>query len=174
MTTTTTTTTGQQAANIGRDWTPFTIIPAPNGAPFKIESRRDGEEPGTLERFTVWLADDPRPEAPHTHPWPFRSVIKTGGYSERRFRRDENGVWTAVGVFTYSEGDVVEVPAGDAHAVFDVLPGTTTHMFIGRLTAGPKDWGHIVRNADGEWVYHPVEPDPSFLARFRALNTRPG
>jgi hypothetical protein len=168
----TTTTTGQQAANIGRAWTPFTLIPAPNGAPFKVESRRDGEEPGTLERFTVWLADDPRPEAPHTHPWAFTSRILMGGYSERRFRRDENGVWVEVGTFTYYAGDVVEVPAGDAHVVFNVLPGTLTHMVIGRLTAGPKDWGHIT-NTTGEWEYAPVEPDPGFLGRFKALNTRP-
>ena len=171
--TATTTTTGQIAVDIGRRWSPYTLIPGLDGAPFKIESRRDGVDPGTLERFTIWIADDPRPEDPHDHPWPFRSVIKTGGYSERRFCRDENGVWHEVGVFTYRAGDMVMVPAGDAHVVFDVIPGTTTHMFIRPLTAGPRDWGHIVRNAEGEWVYHPVEADPGFLTRFKALNTRP-
>jgi hypothetical protein len=167
-----TTTTGLPAQGLGRAWSPFTLIPGRAGAPYKAESRRDGEVPGTLERFTVWIADDPRPE-PHDHPWPFASAILTGGYSERRFRRGADGAWAARGVFVWRAGQTVEVPAGDAHVVFDVLPGTTTHMRIGPLTAGPRDWGHLLPGPAGALVWTQAAASPEFLAQLAALNQRP-
>lgn len=167
------TTTGLPTSGLGRAWSPFVLIPGRDGAPYKAESRRDGEQPGTLERFTVWISDDPRDD-PHTHPWPFVSRILTGGYTESRYRKGADGEWREVGVFTWRAGDVVEVPAGDAHVVFHVLPGTTTHMLIGKLTAGPQDWGHLVDSDDGTRLeYVPVSLDPAFKARLDALNKRP-
>lgn len=157
------TSTGQLVSTGSRQWSPMVLIPNEDGAPFKAECKRDGLEEGTLERFTVWIADDPRDE-PHDHPWPFESQILTGGYSERRFRRQEDGTYVFVGDFTYKAGDRVIVPAGDAHVVFDVLPGTTTHMFIGKLVAGPGDWGHIV---NGRRVKNEASLD--FLRRLNAL-----
>jgi len=168
-----TTSTGLAASNLGRTWSPFNLIPDQLGAPFKAESRRDGEEPDTLERFTVWIGDDPRDD-PHTHTWPFTSTILTGGYTERRYRKGPDGEWREIGVYVHRKGAVVEVPAGDAHVVYDVLPGTTTHMKIGKLTAGPRDWGHLVQaDSSGELTYVPNESDPSFLGRLQALNIRP-
>lgn len=167
-----TTSTGLATAGLGRDWSPFNLIPDQLGAPFKAESRRDGEKPGTLERFTVWIGDDPR-EDPHTHPWPFTTTLLTGGYTEDRYRRDAEGNWQRIGSYVHRKGAVVEVPAGDAHVVYDVLPGTTTHMLIGKLTAGTRDWGHLLPSPDGGWTYVPNESDPSFLGRLQALNTRP-
>lgn len=167
-----TTTTGLPTAGLGRAWGPFVLIPGLGGAPYKAESRRDGVEPGSLERFTVWIADDPRPE-PHDHPWPFVSTILTGGYSERRFRRGADGAWAPLGVFVWRAGQTLAVPAGDAHVVFDVLPGTTTHMLMGPLTAGPRDWGHLLPGADGALAWTPAAASPEFLAQLGALNTRP-
>jgi hypothetical protein len=173
MTKDTLTSTGRDTANQTREWGPWTLIPDQQGAPYKMERVRAGEEEGTLERFTVWRADDPRDD-PHDHPWPFVSRVLTGGYSERRYRRQADGTYLPVGTFTYRAGDWVTVPAGDAHVVFDVLPGTTTHMTIGRLTAGPKDWGHVVFDEETETLVHVKNvTSPEFLAHFRALNTPP-
>ncbi len=157
------TSTGQVVSTGSRQWSPMVLIPNEDGAPFKAESKRDGLEEGTLERFTVWIADDPRDE-PHDHPWPFESVILTGGYSERRYRRQADDTYVFVGTRVYRAGDRVVVPSGDAHVVFDVLPGTTTHMFIGKLVAGPSDWGHVI---DGRLVKNVASPD--FLRRLNAL-----
>ncbi len=157
------TSTGQLVSTGSRQWGPFVLIPGPDGAPFKAEAKRDGVEPGTLERFTVWIDGDPR-EDPHDHPWPFESLIVTGGYTELRYRRQEDGSYLFIGEFTYTAGDRVLVPAGDAHVVYDVLPGTTTHMFIGKLVAGPGDWGHVV---NGRWEKN--VPSRDFLERLTAL-----
>lgn len=167
-----TTTTGLAVSNLGREWGPFNLIPGRDGAPYKAESRRDGVEPGTLERFTVWIGDDPRLD-PHTHPWYFESIILSGGYSERRLRKGPDGVWADAGVFHYRAGDRVEVPANHAHVVFAVLPGTTTHMFIGPLVAGPKDWGHLVPDSDGVLQYQQAVTTPVFLEALKVLNYRP-
>lgn len=167
-----TTTTGQKAVNIGREWSPFVFIPGNNGAPYKAESKRDGVEPGTLERFTVWLDDDPRDD-PHTHPWPFVSTILSGGYRERRYRKVD-GIWRCIGERIYSVGDFVAMPADEAHVVFGVWPGTTTHMKIGQLTAGPRDWGHIIEAEDAALQqFVPATATPEFLATMAILNKRP-
>lgn len=173
MTKDTLTSTGRDTANQTREWGPFVLIPGLNGEPYKAEKVRAGVESGTLERFTVWIADDPRSD-PHDHPWPFESEILTGGYSEHRYRRQADGTYTFVGTFRYRTGDTVTMPAGDAHVVYNVLPGTTTHMKIGHLTAGPRDWGHIVTNHEtGTMVHVPNATGSMFLAHFRALNTPP-
>lgn len=166
-----TTTTGLPASNLGREWGPVIHIPNTNGAPFKTECRRDGVEPGTLERFTVWISDDPRGE-PHNHPWPFESELLSGGYTEDRYRK-VGEEWTFIGTFTYRKGDRAVVPAGDAHVVYDVLPGTTTHMFIGPLVAGPKDWGHLILDTEGQFKYEPAVTTAEFLERLKVLNHRP-
>jgi len=167
------TTTGLATAGLGRAWSPFVLIPGLDGAPYKAESRRDGEEPGTLERFSVWIFNDPRDD-PHTHPWPFTSRILTGGYSERRYRKGPDGEWREIGVYVHRAGAVVEMPAGDAHVVFDVKEGTTTHMLIGKLIAGAQDWGHLVEDEDGTRLgYVPVQPDAAFKSRLDVLNRRP-
>lgn len=167
-----TTSTGLATSNLGREWSPFVLIPNQSGAPFKAESRRDGEEPGTLERFTVWIFDDPRSD-PHTHPWPFTSEIVTGGYTEDRYRLDSEGNFRHIGSFVWRAGDTVHVPEGEAHVVYNVLPGTTTHMKIGKPPVGPRHWGHLVPDADGVLRYVPNESDPAFMGRLKALNTRP-
>lgn len=169
--TTATTSTGQ-AIPTSREWGERKAIPGRMGAPFKLERSRAGIEEGTTERFTVWIDDDPRHE-PHDHPWPFTSTLLSGGYTEDRYRQDRSGQWRKIGTVTYRKGDTVHVPAGDAHVVYDVLPGTTTHMLIGKLTAGPRDWGHLVIDESGDLQWMQNVASPEFLQALAVLNTPP-
>lgn len=164
------TSTGRDVATQTREWGPWVMIPGKNGTPYKVERTRAGEEPGTQERFTAWVSGDPRLD-PHTHPWPFEATIKTGGYTERRYY-NVNGEWMLKHVIEYRPGDVMSVPSDEAHVIFNVLPGTTTHMRMGKLVAGPKDWGHLVYTVEG-FEYVKNEVDPEFMGRFKILNTPP-
>lgn len=163
------TTTGQAVSGLGRDWSPFRHIPGPDGITYKSESRRDGELPGELERWTVWHRPDPRQE-PHTHPWPFASKICSGGYLESRYVRSASGRWEFSGEDWYKEGDIVLVGENVAHSILEILPGTVTHMLIGRLFGGPQDWGYLNTHT------HTIEPavaSPEFLKSLRELNAKP-
>lgn len=165
----TTTTTGQAVSGLGRDWAPFRHIPGLDGLAYKSESRRDGEQPGTLERWTVWHKPDPRRD-PHTHPWPFVSRICSGGYREARYvRNDDTGLWEFVGDIWYREGDLVVVGERTAHSIVELLPGTVTHMLIGQLFGSPQDWGHLNLN-NGEVV--PAKASPEFLKALGDLNAK--
>jgi hypothetical protein len=170
MSTQSTTTTGQAVSGLGRDWLPFRHIPGPDGLAYKSESRRDGEQPGTLERWTVWHKPDPRKDKPHTHPWPFVSHIVSGGLLVALYHLDPDTLrWSFVGDIGYRAGDFMPVGEYDAHIVTKVLPGTVTHMLIGPLFAGPQDWGHV------NLLTHALEPakaSPEFLQALGELNAR--
>ena len=170
-TTATTTTTGQAVSGLGREWTAFRHIPGLDGLAYKSESRRDGELPGTLERWTIWHKPDPRTDMPHTHPWPFVSLICSGGYREARYRLDpQTNKWSFVGDFWHKAGDFVVVDRYDAHIITEVLPGTVTHMLIGPLFAGAQDWGHV-NLATGQ--LEPAKASPDFLRWLSELNAKP-
>jgi hypothetical protein len=163
-----TTSTGQ-ALPTDRAWGPWVFIPNPfTGAPYKAQRTRAGVEEGTSERLTIWLGDDPRDGEPHDHPWPFTTTIIPSptrggtGYLEEVWTFDAAGKPT-VEVFWRGAGETFEVPAGRAHHVRNVVPGTMTHMVIGKLTAGPKDWGHWTPGADGTYKYSLAQASPEFL-----------
>ena len=178
---------GMDAQNVGRAWGGFVVIPGNDGNPYKMESKRDGPPDGVVsdlegvvqEKFVVYVSDDPRTD-PYTHPWLWVvSWILSGGYTERRYARGSDGRWRLVGVFTHRAGDRVRVGVNEAHVVYDVLPGTTTHMCISALAAGAQNWGHLTKCSGGEgdgggiWKYIPVEQAPEFREKFARLNTRP-
>jgi hypothetical protein len=172
-----TTTTGQ-ALQTTREWSNWLFIPGADGAPYKAQRERAGEEEGTRERLTLWFGPDPRAREPHTHPWPFVTTILVGGYCEERwtFREDFPGLFTLDTLDTHmrTAGDVIEVPAWSIHHVATVVPGTLTHMKMGKLTAGPRDWGHYTEDSKtGLWSYAPATASPAFLSALKQLNTAP-
>jgi len=179
MTSPQTTSTGQ-ALPTDRAWGPWIFIPNPiTGAPYKAQRTRAGLEEGTSERLTIWFSDDPRDLEPHTHPWPFTVTVlpsPTGspvGYLEEVWTFDEAGR-ASVELYKRTAGETFEVPAGRAHHVGDVVPGTMTHMIIGKLTAGPKDWGHWTRDAVGDFYkYEPAQAAPEFLQLLKHFGTTP-
>jgi len=173
----TTTTTGAAATLTNREWSNWSIIPNRMGSPYKIERRRAGVESGTLERHTSWVArsSDPRP---HNHPWSFTVKILSGGYIEWRYEPevDEFGdTHYKVEPYHRKAGDVYVCPHGTIHMISDVMDGTTTHMMIDSLVAGPRDWNSFrseKRSWDSEKLTK-VDSDPNFLEMFKLLNTPP-
>jgi len=172
-----TTTTGAAATLTEREWTNWSIIPNRMGSPYKMERRRAGATPGSLERFTVWVArgSDPRP---HNHPWSFTSRVLSGGFLEWRYipQVDEFGdTYYKTESFYRKAGDVYECPHGTIHMITDVMDGTTTHMMIDPLVAGPRDWNSFrpeKRSWDTERLVK-VDSDSNFLEMFKLLNTPP-
>lgn len=174
------------AISTDRQWSNWLFIPGPNGNPFKAECRRaalpgqiatadDGQSVQVVEEKCLnWFADDPRLDRPHTHGFPFVSIILAGEISEKRWQRQANGQYMYCGTFTWKAGQAYYCGEDVAHSVFGVAPGTKTHMFLGPRVGGAKDWGHLILSV-GQMtgIYQPNEVDPEFLARFKNLNNRP-
>lgn len=106
-------------------------------------------------RLTWWHEPDPRQD-PHNHPWSFRSLILSGGYTERRVTGGDR---------TYRAGDINDVGAFAFHTVAEVLPNTVTLMICGPYAKG-GEWGHLV--GDGGFV--PAKAEVSFIEAIKAIN----
>jgi hypothetical protein len=107
--------------------------------------------------FAVYLhklftSDEARP-TPHTHPWPFVSLILRGGYTEDFERRDKTGrlLWSTY-KRSWRAGSVHYLRATDAHWIRSLhrVP-TWTLIVTGRRHSEPS-WGYW---EDGE--YTPAE-----------------
>jgi VCBS repeat-containing protein len=48
-----------------------------------------------------------------------------------------------------------------------------THMIIGKLTSGPKDWGHWTLGADGAYKYSLAQASPEFLQLLKHFGQLP-
>lgn len=105
-------------------------------------------------RLTWWHEPDPRTD-PHNHPWSFRSLILSGGYTEQRADGRE---------LIHRPGDINDVGAFVFHCVTAVLPQTVTLMFCGDYAKG-GEWGHI-----GDGGYVPAKAEPAFLDAIRSIN----
>ena len=136
-------------------------IPDGNGGAFKTELVIE-RSPERTVKLVWWYADDPRTE-PHNHPWPFRSEILAGGYTDDRY-------WFECGKLCHEQrehraGDFNEVPRTIFHNVSGVIPGTVTRMTCGPVVDGGQ-WNHL-DIATGELL---TSDDPEFVTQLRALN----
>lgn len=118
-------------------------IPDGNGGAYKTELVLERTDERT-EKLVWWHADDPRPE-PHNHPWRFTSTILHGGYTEDRWWSDDGALCTDT--LTYradgtENGNRNDVPSEVFHRVYDVLPGTVTHMMCGPAAPG-NAWHYL-------------------------------
>jgi len=144
-------------------------IPDLNGGAYKTELVLSRSDESTT-KINWWHGDDPRPE-PHSHPWPFKSEILHGGYTEDRWYGDSDIGWVKT-THVYKAGDVNDCPHGTFHVVRDVLPGTVTKMVCGEKV-GDGDWGYLVKSympAGRTYVSAREMADPSFLENMREIN----
>jgi hypothetical protein len=148
--------------NAGKWQTPPTHIPNDAGETYKTELVL--QRVPNVEKIHWWHLPDPRKD-PHTHPWPFRSTILSGGYTEHRWTKNEQGVFV-FSEHTYSAGDVNEVDANVYHNVVSLQPKTVTHMVCGELVPDGK-WGYLNLETMEEY---PATKDPTFLERLWKVN----
>tara|TARA_R110000822_G_scaffold59108_2_gene147680 strand:- start:372 stop:929 length:558 start_codon:yes stop_codon:yes gene_type:complete len=119
-----------------------------------------------------WHGPDPRRD-PHNHPWPFKSTILSGGYTETRYHNigdtDILSYGVATNTRTYRAGDVNDMPASVFHTVGEVLPGTVTRMETGPIVEG-GDWGYLIKgkyvSAKDDVVYQ----NSNFFGELCAIN----
>jgi hypothetical protein len=146
-----------------RSWA---LVPDQAGEAYKAEMElaRDAER---MLRVTVWLLPDLRggeAPKPHSHPWSFRSHILAGGYTEHRY--DPATAPAGLSVLEHDAGAVNAIDRVEYHEVVELHePGTLTLMVCGPGVRG--GWGYL-DVATG--IHLPLEPDPGFSGRFRALN----
>ena len=141
-------------------------IPDGEGGCYKTELVLERSEERVV-KIHWWHAADPRRD-PHSHPWPFKSTILSGGYTETRYWFDEEADGhISSSQRTYREGDVNDLPLGMFHTVDSVMPGTVTRMECGPLVEG-GDWGYLI---DDAYVsVKDADRDPNFLKHLRDLN----
>lgn len=188
-------TTGGQPLIAGNLQTPPVHIPDGRGGAYKTELALL-RTPERTEKIIWWHGDDPRKE-PHNHPWPFESEIKGGGYTETRWwlvpdlpvahpDYEDPAEWVRSGrvdevretpkgllciaTRKYRAGDFNRVPTEVYHVVYDVQPGTVTHLVCGAATAN-NEWGYL----DLETYEHVSARDPrfadnGFIDRLREIN----
>ncbi|MGK0500823.1 MAG: hypothetical protein ACJAYG_002477 [Oceanicoccus sp.] len=87
----------------------------------------------------------------HDHPWDFRSMILSGGYTEL----------TPAGEFVRIAGDIYDKKATDLHYISHVEPNTWTIVFTGETI---RNWGFLIKD---KWVDHEDFPDRPIEAIFR-------
>ena len=153
---------GLQAIS-GHLQSPPVHIPDGHGGAYKTELALL-RSPERTEKIIWWYADDPRPE-PHNHPWDFVSTILGGGYSERRWWYDVDGVLRQ-SEHTYRAGDTNTVPANVFHVVYDIQPNTVTHLVCGQASEN-NIWGYLSLDT---FAYADAERDPEFVNLIRAIN----
>jgi hypothetical protein len=83
---------------------------------------------------------DPQPD-PHDHPWPFRSLVLRGGYTEKIYMTDP--VWGHRKIVTYQRRWLrwswhKMSASGVAHRITTVQPRTVTLVLRGRRC---REWG---------------------------------
>lgn len=138
-------------------------VPDGNGGSYKTElvTFRSHER---TEKYMWWHDKDPRPE-PHNHPWPFKSQILSGGYTEHRHWLDEDGKLQS-DVITYRRGDINNVPRDVFHVVHDVQPETVTKLVCGEASEN-YEWGYLDLSSK---EYAKAECDPHFIDYLRSIN----
>jgi hypothetical protein len=113
--------------------------------------------------------DDARP-IPHTHPWPFLSLILRGGYLENLERRDSTGrIRRRWPERSRRAGTVHFVRATDAHAI-TTLHRTPTYTLVlaGRRRPEPS-WGYWDADRFTPWDEHPYAGQFAAALTYRSL-----
>lgn len=150
------------------------------GEPYKAELVLARSHLGGA-RMHVWFKPDPRP---HNHPWALiSSRVIHGWYRSIEHRPIPLDERTPVPEHQFSEHHVVLREGDDEHIVryttyhqlVEIMPGTVSLMSFGPVVGDGKQWGHLVRAADGTMKHEPNVPNPKFLDAMRHLNphTRP-
>lgn len=161
-----TTTTGGQPLASAQLESPPIHIPDGKGGAYKTELAIE-RTPDRTVKILWWHADDPRPE-PHNHPWPFKSEILSGGYSETRYWVEDGKV--IVEEKTYRKGDINDMPDNVFHVVHDVQPKTVTRLTCGKA-APNNEWGYL-DTTTGAYTSarDPKFADNEFIDKLRAIN----
>lgn len=92
---------------------------------------------------------DPQPD-PHDHPWPFLSLVLSGGYLEDMFERYLGRTWVKKRRY-WRKGSVhLMWPHGQAHRIIGVHHGTRT-----LILRGPRlgEWGFYSLVQEGSNLY---------------------
>ncbi|MER8002966.1 hypothetical protein [Streptomyces sp. NPDC095613] len=144
------------------------LVPDETGDGYKAECVLEDTQDRTI-KINLWFLPDLRggqKAQPHSHPWDFHAHVLLGGYNEDRYVPD-GGTVRAERSVEHQAGAVNRVPIDVYHEVTQIHdPGRTlTLMVCGRGERGR--WGYLDINT-GTRV--PVQPDPKFAARLRALN----
>jgi len=171
------TTTGGQPLQSAQLESPPIHIPDGKGGAYKTELAIE-RTPDKTVKILWWHSDDPRPE-PHNHPWPFKSEILSGGYSETRYWVEETAEEThfphagrvvKTETKTYRAGDINDMPANVFHVVHDVQPKTVTRLTCGKA-APNNEWGYLDTQT-GVYISarDPKFADNEFLDKLRAIN----
>lgn len=69
---------------------------------------------------------------PHDHPWPFMSEVLFGGYTEKHWFRDKEGVWRYEHIERVT-GEVFHIDATHIHEIVSLTSGYCLTV----VTAGP-------------------------------------
>lgn len=120
-------------------------------------------------RQHVWLAPDIRP---HNHPWEFIDckVLYGGGYTATEWIPNDDGTYTER-VTTLRPGDPEHrVTHKEYHQITEVVPGTVTVMTFGPVVGDGRQWGHLVKDADGNWAHDSNTNQEGYLDAMRHFN----
>jgi hypothetical protein len=117
-------------------------------------------------------ADHARP-IPHTHPWPFVSLVVAGGYTEELERRDRVGRLRRRRAWLRRVGSLRFMRAADAHTITGLRRSPTwTVVVVGRLRPAPS-WGYWDNYVFTPWNEHPyAERFAAALAARKTIETR--
>ncbi|MFE7116616.1 hypothetical protein ACFU99_14505 [Streptomyces sp. NPDC057654] len=146
----------------------WTLVPDERGDGYKAELVLLNTMARTI-KINLWFLADRRggqQSQPYSHPWPFTAHILLGGYNEDRYTPNGASVLAQRGV-EHREGDVNEVPRRIYHEATDIHDPsrTLTLMMCGPGQRGT--WGYL-DTSTGQHI--PVQPDPEFTSRLKALN----
>jgi hypothetical protein len=120
------------------------------GKVFKIEQVLARSLDGGAKQH-VWLAPDPRP---HNHPWAWIDCkILRGSYTAMEYIPNGDGTFTEVTVTLRAGDPEHRLVHGAYHQIVEVEPGTITVMSFGPIVGDGRQWGNLVKNAEGVWVH---------------------
>ena len=104
-------------------------------------------------RMHLWLGPDPRP---HNHPWHWIDCkVVRGSYVAIEYVPDGEGGYDER-VIPLSAGNPEHRVQHDTHhQIVSVQPGTLSVMSFGSVVGDGKQWGHLVKDANG-FCYEPA------------------
>ena len=141
-------------------------IPDTNGDPYKTQLILN-RTPSQTTKINWWhKADNNRGDVnlPHNHPWPFRSKILQGGYTEDVYWLVDGVVYKET--YTYKEGDINICPLHIFHMVVDIKPNTISMMICGAEVANRR-WGYLDPKTG---KYQDAVLDPNYLKNLKENN----
>lgn len=141
------------------------------GRMYKAEFTLQDHPDGLLRRINLWFEGDVRGKGrprPHSHPWPFRAHVLTGGYSEARYVLDDGDVRQEHA--DHRPGDANTLPRELFHEVTELhdAPGRVLTLMVSSGPGVRGGWGYL----DPDTGHYDPAPPPSdaFARAWRALN----